>query len=141
MGPDVRAHMESAFGADFGNVRLHTDANADVLNRTLGADAFTTGRDIYFRQGRYDPDGTSGRRLLAHELTHVVQQAGSTPQGGLVVGAPDDIYEQEAEHVAEAVVHTVTHETPRNTAAASQVQTSAIQRMCAKCQEDEEEPA
>src|SRR5207244_5520874 len=43
MGPDVRTHMESAFGADFGNVRLHTDANADVLNRTLGADAFTTG--------------------------------------------------------------------------------------------------
>jgi len=70
----LRASMERAFGADFTDVRAHTDAEADMLNRSLGARAFTAGQEIFFRRGSYDPAGRSGQRLLAHELTHVVQQ-------------------------------------------------------------------
>ena len=70
----ARAKMESAFGADFSGVHVHTDAGDDGLNRSLSAKAFTTGSDIYFRQGEYNPGSSSGRELLAHELTHVVQQ-------------------------------------------------------------------
>ena len=71
---DVRTSMEPHFGADFGAVRVHTDGFADGLNREVGAEAFTTGADIYFRAGRYEPASGQGRRLIAHELTHVVQQ-------------------------------------------------------------------
>jgi hypothetical protein len=70
----VREPMEQAIGADFSGVRVHTDSEADTLNRQLGARAFTTGRDIFFGQGEYSPGSASGRKLLAHELTHVVQQ-------------------------------------------------------------------
>lgn len=84
----ARARMESAFGTDFSGVRVHADARADALNRRLNARAFTTGQDIFFRQGAYDPGSSSGRELLAHELTHVVQQNGSAIRAKLVVNAP-----------------------------------------------------
>jgi len=70
----VRQPMERAFGADFRGVRVHTDGEADSLNRSLQARAFTTGRDIFLRRGEYHPASSEGQRLLAHELTHVVQQ-------------------------------------------------------------------
>lgn len=66
-------------GHDFSNVNIHTDSSADNLNRSLGAKAFTTGNDIYFRSGEYNPSSSSGQELLAHELTHVVQQTGGAP--------------------------------------------------------------
>ncbi|MBE2184518.1 MAG: DUF4157 domain-containing protein [Anaerolineae bacterium] len=66
-------------GHDFSNVNVHTDAASDNLNRSLGARAFTTGNDIYFRSGEYDPGSSGGQELLAHELTHVVQQTGGSP--------------------------------------------------------------
>jgi len=69
--------MESAFGSDFSDVRIHTDIRADQLNRDVNAVAFTTGKDIFFRNGLYDPGSFTGRQLLAHELTHVVQQRGT----------------------------------------------------------------
>jgi Domain of unknown function (DUF4157) len=73
--PDaLRTEMEGAFGADFGRVRLHTDARADQLSRSLEAEAFTTGQDVFFRRGAYRPDSQHGRQLVAHELAHVVQQ-------------------------------------------------------------------
>lgn len=73
----VRASMEPAFGADFGGVRVHADSKADALNRSLQARAFTTGRDIFFRRGEYNPASAGGKEILAHELTHVVQQNGA----------------------------------------------------------------
>jgi hypothetical protein len=76
----VRQPMETAFGADFSSVKVHTDGTADALNRGLQARAFTTGQDIFFRGGEYDPRSRSGQELLAHELTHVVQQTGATPR-------------------------------------------------------------
>ncbi|RLB96057.1 MAG: hypothetical protein DRH50_02360 [Deltaproteobacteria bacterium] len=96
--------MESAFGADFSGVRVHTDGEADTLNRQLSARAFTTGQDIFFKQGAYNPGSSSGRELLAHELTHVVQQNGDKVQRKLTVGQPGDKYEQEADQVAQAVM-------------------------------------
>ncbi len=68
--------MESRFGADFSDVRIHTGAEAAQLSRDLQAQAFTHGRDIYFGAGRYDPGTETGKRLLAHELTHTIQQTG-----------------------------------------------------------------
>jgi len=73
----VRSSMESAFGADFSGVKVHADSKADSLNRSLSARAFTTGKNIFFRQGEYQPQSSSGKQLLAHELTHVVQQTGT----------------------------------------------------------------
>ncbi|MBK8565134.1 MAG: DUF4157 domain-containing protein [Saprospiraceae bacterium] len=70
----TRQEMESGIGADFGGVRLHTDDEAVGLNEALRAQAFTNGRDVYFNKGKYNPETSEGKRLLAHELTHVVQQ-------------------------------------------------------------------
>jgi hypothetical protein len=73
---EVRTFMEPRFGADFGGVRVHTGSDAADLSRSLNAQAFTHGQDIYLGGGRYDPGTSAGKRLLVHELTHVVQQVG-----------------------------------------------------------------
>lgn len=101
-----RTRMEPAFGADFRGARVHTDAQADALNQALNARAFTTGQDIFFRQGEYTPGSSSGRELVARELTHVVQQNGDKVQRRLAVGQPGDQHEQEADRVAEQVMGT-----------------------------------
>lgn len=78
--PDsAREFLEPRFGQDFSSVNVHTGAEADSLNRSLDARAFATGNDIFFRSGEYNPDTSDGRELLAHELTHVVQQGASKP--------------------------------------------------------------
>jgi hypothetical protein len=74
--------MEQAFGADFTRVRVHSDVGADDLCRRIGARAFTVGEHIFFRRGEQPSGGGSGQHLLAHELTHVVQQRGAVPPGG-----------------------------------------------------------
>jgi hypothetical protein len=115
-----------AMSADFSAVRVHTGPEADSLNRSLSARAFTTGNDIFFRDGEYDPGSSAGRALLAHELTHVVQQgggsvpsegdtpdvdvpsrrearqAGHTSQAKLRVGSSADVYEREADAASNA---------------------------------------
>ena len=74
--PDsVRSFMEPRFDADFSTVRVHTDVHAQTLARSVNAQAFTVGRDVVFDAGHYSPATDSGKRLLAHELTHVVQQS------------------------------------------------------------------
>ena len=99
----LRDSMEQAFGRNLGAVRVHTGGEADRLSRSLGAEAFTTGSDIYFRDGQYRPETEGGKELLAHELTHVAQQ-GPMLQGRLTVGAPDDAYERQADETARRVV-------------------------------------
>jgi hypothetical protein len=92
--------MNSAFGADFGGVGIHADPTAADACRTMGAQAFTVGSDVYFDRGKYDPASHSGQELLGHELTHVVQQGGGQAQGvqaKLEVGAPGDAHEQQAD--------------------------------------------
>lgn len=78
---EIRTEMERAFGVDFNGVNIHTDAEAVRLNRQLRSQAFTRGQDIFFNEGQYRPETSSGRLLLAHELAHVVQQCGWKPGG------------------------------------------------------------
>lgn len=73
---EIRQDMSLKIGTDFSDVNIHTDATSHKLNRQLGARAFTHGNDIYFNKGEYNPTSQSGKQLLAHELTHVVQQSG-----------------------------------------------------------------
>jgi hypothetical protein len=94
--PPQRAFFEHAFGQDFSQVRVHTDSGAQALAAALGAKAVTHGEDIAFAAGRYEPDSSAGRRLLAHELAHVAQQR----QGG---GGPPAAAEQHARSAAQTV--------------------------------------
>jgi len=137
MNPARQAELEQAFGADFSGVRIHTDGDADALSQSLSAVAFTTGRDIYFRQGAYDPEGPAGRRLLAHELTHVVQQSGSAPQGPLTIGPVDDVFEREAEQAAASLAAGPHADTSSNAGAAlAQPAAASVQRMGAECEDE-----
>ncbi len=107
----VRQGMEGVFQVSFGHVRIHADPEADALNRGVAAIAFTVGSDIFFRAGAYQPHSAAGQHLLAHELTHVVQQrtgslgtsGGNAGGGTMTVGAADDRHEQEAEATAHRV--------------------------------------
>ena len=74
LADSLRPKMERAFGANFYGVRVHTDSRADQLNQSIQAKAFTTGQHIFFKRGEYNPNSKRGQALLAHELTHVVQQ-------------------------------------------------------------------
>ena len=131
----IQRQMESAFGTNFSGVRVHTDSTADALNQSLSARAFTTGQDIFFRQGEYNPGSSSGKELLAHELTHVVQQTGGI-QSKLAVGEPGDQYEQEADRVANAVVQMLKTVSSQSTEVSSC--TPIIQRACSGCREEEQ---
>ena len=78
---ETRTDFESRFGADFSDVSIHTGSKADEAARSINAEAFTVGSDVAFRSGAYDPDSSSGKKLIAHELTHVVQQSGESVTG------------------------------------------------------------
>nr|WP_294924145.1 DUF4157 domain-containing protein [uncultured Flavobacterium sp.] len=82
-GP-VKNEMESGFGADFSSVKIHNDSNAVQMNKELGSQAFASGNDIYFNEGKYNPNSTDGKHLLAHELTHTVQQGASSVQRKMI---------------------------------------------------------
>lgn len=86
----ARSFFEARFGRDFGDVRVHTGERADRAAASLRARAFTVGRDVFMRSGEYRPDSRSGRRLLAHELTHVVQQTGGSGAAGDSVARRSD---------------------------------------------------
>lgn len=73
---DIQTQMEAGIGANFSGVKVHTGGESAKMNQNLNAQAFTHGKDIFFNEGKYDPSTTSGKHLLAHELTHVVQQNG-----------------------------------------------------------------
>jgi len=75
--PNLQTQIERSTGSDFSGVRVHNDAQADALNRRIGARAFTTGQDLFFKQGEYQPGSLNGQELIAHELAHVTQQVGS----------------------------------------------------------------
>ena len=109
LDPVARARLEPAMGLDLSAVSIHADAGADVLARAVAAEAFTTGNDIYFRAGRYQPRSEGGLRLLAHEITHTAQQgrgavAGAQRFGSVRVNEPGDDFEREAEQSASATM-------------------------------------
>jgi Domain of unknown function (DUF4157) len=130
--------MEGRFGHDFSQVRVHTDARADASAQAVQAHAYTVGHDIVFRAGEYSPGSTDGQRLLAHELTHVVQQGRATGgvQADLEVSQPGDAAEVEAEAVAREVMAGEDVEV-----AGASVQRQAVQREAVPEEEEEEEPA
>jgi hypothetical protein len=101
--PEVRSEMEGAFGQDFSDVHIHTNTEANRLSKELGAKAFTTGKDVFFREGAYQPGSEAGKNLLGHEPTHVVQQESSTQVGQRSIGRIGDAWEQEAALVGQAV--------------------------------------
>ena len=104
----LRSELGQRFGHDFGAVRIHDDAAAAASARAVDAQAYTVGHDVVFAEGRFAPAGAAGRRLLAHELAHVVQQsaagAGLAKAGPLAVGAVDDPAERAADRAADAVL-------------------------------------
>src|ERR1044072_3294919 len=103
----TRAFFEPRFGHDFSRVRIHADAEAAKSAAAVNALAYTSGEHIVFQTGRYAPSSTAGRRLLAHALTHVVQQTQQTHspvQHKLEIGMPGDAHEIEADRIADLVV-------------------------------------
>ena len=104
----ARAFFEPRFGHNFGSVRVHTGSLAAQSVRKVGARAYTVGQDIAFGMGLYNPSSNAGRKLLAHELTHTIQQSGKSVSAGaqaqpLRIGKPDDRFEREAEVVSSRV--------------------------------------
>ncbi|MGC5020950.1 DUF4157 domain-containing protein [Micromonospora sp. DT47] len=98
---ETRADMESRFGHDFGDVRVHIDGAAHESARAVNAHAYTVGSNIVFQRDKYDPASEGGRHMLAHELTHVVQQRSGPVDGteagaGVKVSDPSDRFEREA---------------------------------------------
>ena len=107
--------MQDSFGADFSGVRIHTDAQAIAMNQAIGAHAFTNGNDIYFNKGKYNPNSNAGKHLLAHELTHTLQQGASKP---MVQKAAAQTETADAEKAPEEVkVQTSKDGTPKPSAA------------------------
>jgi hypothetical protein len=102
----VRAFMEPRFGQDFSGVRVHTDAHTAASAQAVHARAYTVGSDIAFAPGAYSPGTAAGRRTLAHELAHTLQQgpAAGPVAPSLEVGAVDDPAEHEADHIADQVM-------------------------------------
>ena len=134
MPPATRAFMEERLGHDFSDVRIHTGPKADESASTINAQAYTVGTDVVFRSDRYAPETDAGRRVLAHELTHVVQQkagpvAGTPTPGGIRLSDPSDPFEQAAERAADVALAQ-----PAPVQALAAPESATVQR-----QEDEED--
>ena len=99
----ARGAMEQRFGHDFGRVRVHADGKADASARAVGASAYAVGPHIVFARGQYAPATKAGEMLLAHELTHVLQQPDGLGSGEIRLGEAGDAHEREADSVAAQV--------------------------------------
>jgi hypothetical protein len=128
LAPEVRSDMEARFGGqDFGDVRVHTDGAAHESARSVNAQAYTVGSNIVFQRDSYDPASAAGQHMLAHELTHVVQQRsgpvdGTDHGGGVKVSDPSDRFEREAVANADRLMSSPAVAAPTPTAAAAPVQ-------------------
>jgi len=127
---ETRAFMVPRFGYDFGGVRVHTDTRAAESARTVNALAYTVGHDVVFGTGRYTPRTSAGQRLMAHELTHVVQQM-ATPRTASIglTRSTYNLSEQEAEQVANTI----------QTAGPLHIAQNAPQRTLARVEDSEAE--
>lgn len=100
---NLSRRLEDTMGGSLQDVRVHTDDNAAALARAVSARAFTVGSDIFFGSGEYNPSSRGGAELIAHEVTHVVQQRGAPMTGPLTVSQPGDALEREADALARDV--------------------------------------
>ncbi|GAA2623928.1 eCIS core domain-containing protein [Paractinoplanes durhamensis] len=101
LDPPVRSLMETRFGHDFGHVRIHTGGRAAEAARSVNAKAYTVGSDVVFADQAFKPEAESGQRLIAHELTHVLQQSGG--DAGVVPDAADEFGDASARHADQAL--------------------------------------
>ncbi|NHC13812.1 eCIS core domain-containing protein [Motilibacter deserti] len=132
----TRGAMEARLGHDFGDVRIHTDSAAAGSARSVQATAYTVGSHVVFGEGSYRPDSEAGQHVLAHELTHVVQQRngpvdGTAAAGGILLSSPSDRFEREAEHVASST-------TPAPAAAGPAPAAASVQPSVQRAEEDEQ---
>jgi Domain of unknown function (DUF4157) len=137
----TRQDMEARLGHDFGDVRVHTDAPATESAKSVNAHAYTVGNHVVFQREQYAPGTDDGRKMLAHELTHVIQQRsgpvdGTPAPGGIRVSDPGDRFEREAAGRAEQVFAE-----PAPVAAPAVAQAAAVQRQEAPEEEAPEEEA
>ena len=144
---DLRADMEGRFGTDFGDVRVHSDGAAHDSAKSVNAQAYTVGSNIVFQREKYDPASDAGKHMIAHELTHVVQQRsgpvdGSDAGGGVKISDPSDRFERDAVANADRLMSAPA------TAPAADIQrlpdggeSSTVQRQDAPAEEEEEATA
>ncbi|MFI8420283.1 DUF4157 domain-containing protein [Streptomyces sp. NPDC085479] len=147
----TRGDMEARMGADFSDVRIHTDAAADASAKGIGAHAYTVGNNVVFQREAYDPASPRGRTTLAHELTHVIQQRsgpveGTEAPGGIRVSDPSDRFEREAVSNAERVMAEPAPAAPTTTAVqtlpeAASAQTAPAPSVQRAAEDEEEQPA
>jgi len=141
LSADVREEMQARLGHDFSDVTVHTDSRAHESARSVNAHAYTVGSNVVFQRDKYDPSSVEGKTMLAHELTHVVQQRsgpvdGTSAGGGIKVSDPSDRFEREASANAERVM--AADVTPAATGGAVAASPSAaVQRDEAPEEEDE----
>ena len=131
---DTRSDMEARLGHDFGDVRVHTDGEAGASAKSVQAQAYTVGNHVVFGEGSYQPGSDSGKRTLAHELTHVVQQRsgpvdGTPADGGIQLSHPSDRFEQEAERSADVAMASTSEVAPAS--AGPPAATSGTAQRCA----------
>jgi hypothetical protein len=141
---DVRADMEGRFGQDFGDVRVHNDGAAHDSAKSVNAQAYTVGSNIVFQRDTYDPASDAGRHMIAHELTHVVQQRtgpvdGTEAGGGVKISDPSDRFERDAVANADRVMSSPAP-APMPSAGVQRLPESdtAVQRDAAPAEEEEE---
>ena len=136
----TRTFMEAGFGHDFSKVRIHAGEKAGASARAVDSLAYTVGNNLVFGPGQYSPRTAQGTKLIAHELTHVVQQGehATAMQNSLTIGQPHDRFEQEADRMAAFITDRVTTG-ERRSPAISALQGNQIQRACGSCQSIDEE--
>ncbi|MFB6877627.1 DUF4157 domain-containing protein [Streptomyces sp. NPDC056323] len=142
---DTRADLEGRMGADFSDVRIHTDSAAHESAKGVGAHAYTVGNNVVFQRDAYDPSSPQGRTTLAHELTHVIQQRngpvdGTEAAGGIRVSDPSDRFEREAVANADRVLSDpAPASAPVSDSAPASAPAASVQR--AATEDEDEQPA
>ena len=144
---EVRADMEGRFGQDFGDVRVHNDGAAHESAKSVNAQAYTVGSNIVFQRDKYDPASDAGKHMIAHELTHVVQQRngpvdGTDAGGGVKISDPSDRFEREAVSNADRLMSAPAAATgPTHDIQRCSDESASIQRQDAPAEEEEEATA
>jgi hypothetical protein len=146
---DLRTDMEGRFGQDFGDVRVHNDGAAHDSAKSVNAQAYTVGSNIVFQRDKYDPASDAGKHMIAHELTHVVQQRsgpvdGTDAGGGVKVSDPSDRFERDAVANADRLMSTPAP-APAPAPAVQRLpeggESTSLQRQDAPAEEEEEATA
>src|SRR6476646_1963143 len=145
--PGLRADMEGRFGQDFGDVRIHNDDAAHHSAKSVNAQAYTVGSSIVFQRDKYDPASDAGKHMIAHELTHVVQQRsgpvdGTDAGGGVKISDPSDRFEREAVSNADRLMSAPAAATgPTHDVQRCSDESASVQRQDSPAEEEEEATA